>query len=477
MWPLAFMLSMSMIGLHFPLGYLLLPIILINRFKNDRYDFIIQLTIFFGGYSLMTASDVYLNLFNIIFILNITAMILIRKVPIIKHVLILCLLYAAALITFAMLSDESFAVQSMALRYYLIILYLFVPFLVFSGREFDIKILFRKLFIYAFIFCAFYLIDCIVLNGIFFLPNDPSWATYKITSTFYDPWIHPFSFSFPRRWPPGLYILLLLVYPAARYYKMNWWQWGLIIGGLMVSRTFTFTLAFIIGYIACGATGRQLVRYGFLFIVAFVALYFVDGMLGEATIEGDGDIVTKSSALRIKSQVDQFISLNEADEETLAALGTGRGAQIIPKLELLLKYDRQWIGFGFLSREMTKSNKYIIENELYGNPDEEVEVATGVESTPFQVILDIGIIGLIVHLLFFFALWFVIRKLPHSIFFLSTMLLFMFVGISGMSGLIRTGGQLMAGLAYAAVILNSKRQLPGFNLPPLRQNAVKPQLQ
>ena len=153
------------------------------------------------------------------------------------------------------------------------------------------------------------------------------------------------------------------------------------------------------------------------------------------------------------------------DDEDLAAIATGRGAQIIPKLELLFKYDREWLGLGFLSRDRTKSNKYIIENELYANPEFSEEVATGVESTPFQIMLDVGILGLIIHVAFLFGLWFIIRRLPDSGFFVSVMVVFIVAGISGFSGLIRIGGELWASLAWAACVLASKRQLAGFDLP------------
>ncbi len=39
---IAFLLSLSLTGLLFPLGYLFLAIILVNRFIKDRTDFLIQ---------------------------------------------------------------------------------------------------------------------------------------------------------------------------------------------------------------------------------------------------------------------------------------------------------------------------------------------------------------------------------------------------------------------------------------------------
>ncbi len=471
LWPVLFMLSMSMIGLEFPLGFIFVPLIMFSRFRNDRYDFIVQLTIFLGGYNLINSSAIYCDQSILTLLLGIVAMILVRKTPILSKTTWLCIAYFVAIIWLTTYSDESFMVQSIGFRAYFCIVYLFVPFLVFSGRDFDIKLLFRKLFIYSFIFSAYYLIDSVILGGEFFLPRDPSLQTFNITSTFYDPWVFPFSFTFPRRWPPGLYILMTIVYPAARCYKLSWWQWGLLIGGMMVSRTFTFTLAFFAGYFICRSSRRTILLYALAAPVVGVALYFIDGVLPTTIQEGADGIQTRTTTLRFKSQIDQFIDLanNNADEESLAAIGTGRGAQIIPKMDLLLRMDKEWTGFGFLSRDLTKSNKYTIENDMYGNPDMADEVATGVESVPFQIILDIGIIGLILHVLFFILLWVIIRRLPYSGFFLTTICLFAFIGISGMQGLIRHDTLVLCGLAYAAVILNEKRQLDGFDLPPLKQ--------
>lgn len=461
-----------MIGLEFPLGFIFVPLIMFSRFQHDRYDFIVQLTIFLGGYTLTNSAAIYFDQSILTFLLGFIAMILIRKTPILKKTLWLCIGYFAVIFYLTMLSDESFLVQTIGFRAYMAIVYLFVPFLVFSGRDFDIRILFRKLFIYSFLFCAFYLIDSGILAGEFLLPRDPSLQTFNISSTFYAPWVSPFSFTFPRRWPPGLFILLTIVYPAARYYKLSWWQWFLIIGAMMVSRTFTFTLAFFIGYFVCRSSRRTILLYALAAPVVGVLLYFVDSALPTTMMEGADGIQTPTTTLRFKSQIDQFIDLinNNADEESLAAIGTGRGAQIIPKIELLLRLDKQWTGFGFLSRDMTKSSKYTIENDMYNNPDMADEVATGVESVPFQIILDIGIIGLIAHIVFFILLWAIIRRLPYSGFFLTAICLFALIGLSGLHGLIRHDTLILCALVYAAVILNEKRQLEGFDLPPLRES-------
>lgn len=467
LWPLAFMLTLTMIGLQFPLGWLFLPLILLNRLRFDRYDLMIQLTLFLGGYSIMPKVN---GIYMIVFYLGVICMLLLHKPPVLKKAMWLCIFYFAALTAIALTSDEAYSIQFQGLSVYMAIVYLFVPFVIFSGREFDIRLFIRKLYIYAFIFCGYYVIDCVLLNGVFFLAADPSWATYGVESTFFNPWIKPLTFGFVRRWPPGLYILFLLVYPTARMFKLKTWQLLLILAAILVCRTFTVMVALVLGYLLCRSKGRQVLWYNLGFIGGLVALYHIDSMLPEVNFEGEEGVVTKQSTLRVKSSFDQFLDLDidKADEESLAALGTGRGAQIIPKIELLYRLDRQWLGFGFLSRNLTKRQKYVIENELYNNPEQAEEVATGVESTFFQVLLDVGIVGLIVHVLFLVALYLIVCRLPFGLYFLSCELLFVFVGISGFSGMIRIDGLIMVAMVFAAVIMNEKRQLTGFSLPPIK---------
>lgn len=478
-WPLMFMLSMSMLGLKFPLAYLLVPLILFNRFRHDRYDFVIQLTIVLGGYSLYNPFDVFIYPLYVPILLSLAAITILRKNLFIKKTLAVCAIYLLGILYFVMQSDERFSVQLTGILHYMSIIYLFVPFVIFSGQEFDIRIFFRHLLVYAFIFSAFYILDCVIMGGMFFLPYDISWATFNSFSVFYNPRIDILSFEFPRRWPPGMYILILSVYPLAKMFKIKWWQWALLVGAMLVCRTFTFNIALVIGFIMCRAKARQLVYYAIGFVVAFVALYFIDGAMGETTVinaDGADGIETTTSTLRIKSQIDQILFFDENDEETLAQLGTGRGAQIIPKLELLYKYDRQWIGMGFLDRERTTSTKYIIENDLYNNPEVADEVATGVESVPFQIVLDIGILGLIVHIIFLVLISQLVRRLPHSSVFISTLWMFTIIGFNGMGGTIRKDSLILVGLAFAVVVLNDKRNIGGFDLPSIRDGEKTPTL-
>lgn len=471
-WPTLFMLSLSLVGLQMPLGLLFAAILLIRSLKENRYDFIIQYTLLIGGYSLLSEADTHLNLNFITFTISLIAILLLRKPAILKKALLWLAFYAIGLLYFMLQSDESFAIQTVGFRTYMSFIYFFVPFLVFSGEEFDIKKFFRTVYIYVFIFCTFYAIDCLIINGMVLLPRDPSWNTMKVFSTFYDPWFHPFSFAFPRRWPSGLYLLLLTIYPTARIYKLSWMQWGFIFLALIISRTFTFTAGYILILLFTSISGKKVVFYIIGIIAIVTGLYYIDTTLPPTTYVSSEGVETSTSALRIQSTIDQFSNLNpeKADEETLAEFATGRGAQIIPKFELLFRLDRQWIGFGFLSREGATRQKYVIENELYKNPEDAIEVATGVESTPFQLILDIGFLGLILHVLVFVGLWFVIRKLPHAPYYVSTALVFVCIGLAGFGGLIRTNTLYLVALSYAAIILNEKRQL-GFDLPPLKPKA------
>lgn len=463
-WPLAFMLSATMVGLKFPPGYLLLLIVMVNRFVKDKYDFIIQLTYFIGGFQLFHQTDLYIPLDKIVFAVSIIMIALFRHNAIMKKTCGIILAYAVGLLIFAMLSEESFKIQYTTIITWLSFVVFIFPLAVFSGKEFDIKVFFRKLFPYLFIFCAYYIIDGIILGGHIMLPRDAAALFYGYKPTFLDFTISPLSFT--RVWPPGLYSAILCIYPVVKLFRLTKFEWTLIIIALLVSRTFMFMIGVMLTAVLLQGNFKKTLKYAGIGIVTVTILYFVDTK--ETFVNDEGEAQT---ALRIRSSIDQFIALAEMeDEEDLAKFGTTRMAQIIPKWLLLYDLNRQWIGFGFLSRENTKMSKYIIINELYNNPEDAEEVATGVEVVPIQVILTIGYIGLAVHILFLIGLWLIVRRLRYATYFLSVMFTFCVIGLSGLSGMTYFHGLYMSALAYGAVILASRKQLGGFSLPQVNRS-------
>lgn len=463
-WPLAFMLSATMVGLKFPPGYLLLLIVMVNRFVKDKYDFIIQLTYFIGGYQLLHQTDLYVPLDKIVFVVSTIMIALYRQNAVMKKTCGIIVAYAICLLIFAMLSEESLKIQYTGILTWLSFVVFIFPLAVFSGKEFDIKVFFRKLFPYLFIFCAYYIIDGIILGGHIMLPRDAAAFFYGNKPTFLDFSMSPFSFI--RVWPQGLYSVILCIYPAVKLFRLTKFEWVLIIIALFVSRTFMFMIGILLTALLLQGNFKKILKYAGIGIVTVTILYFVDTK--ETFVNDDGEAQT---ALRIRSSIDQFIALGEMeDEEDLAKFGTTRMAQIIPKWLLLYDLNRQWIGFGFLSRENTKMSKYIIINELYNNPEDAEEVATGVEVVPIQVILTIGYIGLVVHILFLIGLWLIVRRLRYATYFLSVMFTFCVIGLSGLSGMTYFHGLYMSALAYGAVILANRKQLGGFSLPQVNRS-------
>ena len=191
---------------------------------------------------------------------------------------------------------------------------------------------------------------------------------------------------------------------------------------------------------------KKLLKYLCLFAVLFAAGYYIDGKL-------DGQ-------LRIQQFVDQFTSLQNAnDVEKLAEFGSGRMAQIIPKLELLFSENRQYIGLGFLHDQKTTIGKYIITNEFYSDISQSEELATGVEVTQVQTILDIGIIGLLLQTFYFLAVYFwVLRPMPYSISYLMTFVALSLFGVGGFAGIISHYGLLLLGLNVGVILLADKQR-------------------
>ncbi len=438
LWAFAFLLSMSLTGLNFPLGYVAVIVILVNRFMKNRYDFIIQLTLLFGGYALASASDFPFKLEDAAFVVSLAGVFLYRKTPMMKRITTALLLYALIILLIAKTSDETMMIQFRRIRLYLMIFYVFIPLMAFSGRAFGMQYFFRKILAYTLVICVFYALDGFVLHGFILIPD--GWAGEGVEpSTFTNPYFYPF----PRKYPPGLYIAALCVIPITRYYKLNGKQWFVVAMAFASTRTLSVIGALLISFGIFQGYVRRMLKYAALGIVGITVMYHVDSAMG--------------GFLRIQSTIDQFIALDVVqDEEDLSEFGSGRMAQIIPKMELLYDLDREWLGLGFLHPELTTNPKFLLKNELYTDVTKADEVATGVEVSVIQTILDMGYIGLFVQMTFYFYLYYIIRKLKYSVFYLSVLVVNIIFGIGGFAGLNSPHGLLLLALTYSAVLLSNK---------------------
>ncbi len=457
-WPLLFLLSLSLTGLLFLPGLLFVAIILINRFLKDRYDFLIMCTIFVGGYSFHTPGEAFLvHTYYYVTPLAIGGILILRKPTLLKKIILLWIAYAVSLFIIGCFSEESWAVQIRPYLSYISFVYFIIPLLVFSGRDFDINVFYAKVMPYVFITAIFYIIDGFIFCGYVLMPRTHTFS--DTISTIWNLQWHPFSFSFIRKYPPGLYLVFLIIVPLVNKFKLTPLQWAILLLGLISTRTFTFISGCVIVYLFLKLSHKNLIKWSLISILLFPALYWVDSILPHRTI----DKTYQESFLRIKSSIDQVLSIsNIEDEEDLSKLGSMRMAQAIPKFELLYELDKEWTGLGFLDKYHTTNPKFIIYNEFY-DPEfydaDSWEVATGIEITALDVILTIGYIGFIIHLAFFIIAYLLIRKLDNSIYFLSILLGFAWLGIGGFEGWITTPSLYLMGLSYGIVLLSNKRRL------------------
>lgn len=119
--------------------------------------------------------------------------------------------------------------------------------------------------------------------------------------------------------------------------------------------------------------------------------------------------------LRIVQLVEQFEVLkNPDDPELLIKFGTGRMAQILPKIDHMLATGKQYTGFGFLHEDLTTNNEFVIINELYSDVTQSEETVARVEVTQIQTILDAGLIGLLIQTIYYLAIYF-LGASPHAI--------------------------------------------------------------
>lgn len=453
-WAIAFMLSMSMIGLKFPVGYIAAPLIMLARWRSNRYDFLMMFTIFMGGYGVATFTSLGFGSQNITLIVGVLGYLCLKKYPLLNKSMALWALYFIALVLIARFSIVPMSVQFPRITRYISIIYFIFPLLFFAGREFDIRRFWRAVMPYVIIMGIFYIVDCIIFSGNVLLP-----ATYlsnNVVSTFNNLVWHPLSLNPFRKYPVGIYIFTLAVIPLIRVYRLRPWQWVAILGGMFCTFTFTVISGLVLGFMFFRGNKKQLIKWGLIALIAFPALYAVDDMLPGRGVD---DIGEQQSFLRIKSSVDQIISaFNIQDEEDLAKLGTSRMGQALPKLELLYDENKQWTGFGFLDVLENTPTKYIIYNDLYFEEysEDNWEVANSIEITVLEVFTTIGWTGLIVHIAFFVALYLLVRKKRNSVYFLSVMVLFAWFGIGGFEGLIRIMSLYLVGLTYGIVLLTNR---------------------
>ncbi len=450
------MLSLSLTGLSFYPAIIISLAMMFKAYRENPYDFIIMCLLFLGNYGLTQENTLPVKTYDICVVASLVLFFTYIKPPIVKRTLFVIVAYGIALLCIAWFSLETMTVQLYTWRNYLAFIFFIIPIVAFSRRQFEITEFWNRLFPYVLLACIFYIIDGFILCGNILMPCT---AAYR-DSTFFDPLMSPLSFSFFRKYPPGLFPMALLVYPVARYYKLRFWQWAVVSLALFASQTFSVLSGFIAAYIFFRFGIRKLFLAIFLGLLSLVALYYVDGLLPERKSE----YITQSR-LRIKSSVDQLSILMEAaDDEDLADFASGRMAQILPKLDLVNEEGRQWTGLGFLHPEKNTVAKYVIVNELYTDVSENEEVAALVEVIPVQIFIATGWCGLIVHVLFLTAVYLIVRRLKYSTYLLSVYFCCIWFGLSGFCGLISAHGLFLAAISFSAIILNSRSKLKGFPL-------------
>lgn len=434
-----FLLSCSLAGLNFYPALLLVAILLSLQWKRNRYFFLVELVIFCTGSGFLTY-NFPIKPCDFAYPIALVGILIYRKNGFIRKITFSMLAYFAVLFILALTSVEPIKHQITMMRYYMLIISFFIPLVTFANKDFDFKKLIHAVTLHALIICIFIVIDTFVFTGFILTPGSSAWGA----STFTNPIV--FTFQLTRHYPPGLYWLLLLIIPLNfKWYRLRWYYWVIFALCLVSCRTNSLLFALIVCFVFFRPRVKQAWKYIGIAIIGVTALYYVDKETG--------------GNLRISNNIDSFAMLKDAsDAELFAEFGSGRAAQIIPKMELLYDLDREWIGLGFLNRDKTTNPIFQIENILYSDISKAEETATGVEVTVFQTILDVGYIGLIVQLLFYLGVYFYIRKLRYSNFYLCLIVGFEVLGVGGFAGL--NGMQyslIILGMILGGIMLEQKR--------------------
>lgn len=437
---LIFLLSMSAMGLSFYPALLILVILMVRSFRRDRYHFMLQVLLFCGHFALAPVDLFPVKRADLLIVAGIAGLFLVRRRdPIVRRSFIAFLLYTLCLLWFAMQSIEEMTIQIRQMRENLSFVAYTVPLLFFAGSRFEARRFFQLAAVYSLVICVFYIIDGVFLKGWILIPASQSIYSQ---STFYSPVFNPVDLTyFPRKYPQGLTLLALIVWPLQRVYRFSRKQWALVAVSFLTMRTITVLGGFVVQFLCFIGRGRKMVYAGLATGVLFIGLYFVDLAAG--------------GFMRISSTVEQFAMLKVAeDREDLAEFGTTRMAQIIPKMELLYEQNREWTGFGFIHPELSKNNSLQIFNDLYSNVEKANENPAFVEETHITTVLQIGYIGLIVQTLFYIYLYFLVRRCRLSGYYLSVLIFVSVAGFGGFAGLNHWQGLFLLSWAYAVVLLD-----------------------
>lgn len=453
---IGFGLLMAVAGLEFYPALLLLVLWLVNTFRTNRYAFLLEFTIFLGGYGFISPNMLPLKMADVALVCGVIGAIIYRKNAEVKRITIASVLYIAMVIAIAMTSDEPMRTQFIVMRNYFYFLYLFVPLIVFANRRFVWQEFIHTVMLYALVICGFYAVDTYLLSGFVLVPAcghvvDSFGTVYR--STIHNLWLSPASLSWPRHYPNGLYWLSLCILAiTTRQIRLSRKQWLVVALGILSTRTFSLLASLLVCFAAFRSNAKQVLRYALISLVVLIGLYGADHLLG--------------GYLRVASTIDQFTSLNTAqDAEDLAEFGTGRMAQIIPKWELLTDLNRRTLGFGFLHPELTTNPKYQIKNDLYTDIAHSDEVATAVEVTQIQTILDIGFLGLLIQTAFFIWLYRIIRRLKHARVYACVLTAVSVLGIGGFAGLTQREGLFLVGITLGAILAYNKQPDPDEDSP------------
>lgn len=446
---IVYLFSLSLFGLDFYPALLIAVAVMVRSYFADRHDFFIQLTLFFGCYALTDPNRAFpVKPSDIALLLSLIAVLVCRFNKTTREIGWGIFCYAIMLFLFALISEESMAVQLLSLRNYLAIAYFFVGFLVFANHPFNIHSLFRSIIVYSTVLCLFYVIDGFILCGWILIPNSATLHEGDVSS-FFSPIFSPFSFDFVRKYPPGLYLLSLCVYPSVCIFNLRHFQWILIAAASVACRTMTFIFGLLIGGIAAAGPVRRTLRLAAVAAVAVTLLFFIDDHTGQF--------------LRVASTVRQFTEFSLPEEqfdgeqvEETVGFGSGRAAQVIPKVMHLYERGDLLTGFGFLHPQLTSNPDFIILNPFYPDISVAEEVATGVEVTQFQTLLDIGLIGLILQTGFFIWLYLKVRKMEYGRFLLSVLVVFFFSGFGGFGGWIQPASLYLISISLFAVVKHNR---------------------
>lgn len=421
--PVLFLLSLSMVGLQVPLllGQMLTIGIMLYSYQINKYDFAVQLLMFIVAFGLFSQGEkdffIHIKTYDIFVILCPVLILLadqktIQNNTLYRQVKFLTIIFLIVLLVYLVFHEEPFIIQFRQYRQIMLLLCFVLPIYIFrKEKSFSMQVFFEKSYYYGLMLAVFVLIQTFLLNEALLIPD----YVNQLETTWKDAIAgNPVQLGFNMRiWPrPFYFIIFSLLFLNFRSIRSGQkWIFVMAILSCLTRSLWVAILAILL--VRSKLTGK--LKFFFIFVSTFLLLFAIETNYPQVN-------------LRTHDIVSQFTEVLKG--QNVFKFGTGRVAQAVAPLKHLISENKLLTGFGFIHPR--ESKKVMIYNPHLKSKRGYI---AGIENTQFNLLIYLGIIGVIFYYSYFLFMLAIIKKYKYGDLYRDLIVFFFVLGIGGFSGL------------------------------------------